>query len=242
MAGSVNQLHNKTGFPQGSTMSAAPILRVLVLLHDVEPPVIRRLELPGDITLPQLHPVLQRAIGWDNSHLYAFRCRDKRRDVFNKVRGDIYLEGWVAGDLINAETATIKEVLDTFKIKVREYIYDFGDNWTHGIKVEKVIAPEPGVLYPRLIEAQGRCPPEDVGGAYGFNHLLEMFRDPNHPDREDYCDWFDEGAELLDPEIFDPESLKSGGGGTCALLAGETGKISENEHKKRTRFPGLTSS
>jgi len=181
----------------------------MVLLYGVEPTVMRRLELPGDITLHQFHAVLQRAFGWESEHLYGFRCRDKRKGVIGKRRGNVYLEGPVADDLIDADTATFKELLDIFKIKVMEYVYDFGDNWVHGIKLEKVIAPEPDTLYPRLVEAVGRCPPEDVGGADGYNHLLEVVRDPNHPDREEYDYWIEEGAELLDQEKFDPEDLKS---------------------------------
>lgn len=34
--------------------------------------------------------------------------------------------------------------------------------------------------YPRLIEASGRCPPEDVGGPWGYGELLEAIADPKH--------------------------------------------------------------
>ena len=42
--------------------------------------------------------------------------------------------------------------------------YDFGDGWEHTIKVERLIGSQPGLIYPRLIEATRRCLPEDVGG------------------------------------------------------------------------------
>ncbi|HEX5863922.1 MAG TPA: hypothetical protein VF014_06645 [Casimicrobiaceae bacterium] len=38
---------------------------------------------------------------------------------------------------------------------------------------ERLSDPEPGLAYPRLIEATGRCPPEDVGGPCGYADLLD---------------------------------------------------------------------
>ena len=48
--------------------------------------------------------------------------------------------------------------------KTLRYVYDFGDGWEHSIKIERLLDPQPGILYPRLIEASGRCLSEDVGG------------------------------------------------------------------------------
>jgi len=39
--------------------------RVRVDLRDAEPPVWRCIELPGDLTLPRLHDVIQAAMGMD---------------------------------------------------------------------------------------------------------------------------------------------------------------------------------
>ena len=55
-------------------------------------------------------------------------------------------------------------MLEDAGTKTLRYLYDFGDGWEHTIKIERMTEPEPGVAYPRLIEAAGRCPPEDVGG------------------------------------------------------------------------------
>jgi len=34
--------------------------------------------------------------------------------------------------------------------------------WERTIKVERHLDPQQGLIYPRLIEATGRCPPEDI--------------------------------------------------------------------------------
>jgi Plasmid pRiA4b ORF-3-like protein len=49
------------------------IARLKVTLEDVEPAVMRRLDVPLTIRLDRLHLALQAAMGWTNSHLYEFR-------------------------------------------------------------------------------------------------------------------------------------------------------------------------
>ena len=44
-----------------------------------------------------------------------------------------------------------------------DYAYDFGDGWSHRLTVEKVLAPEPGVSYPRCVSGRRACPPELAG-------------------------------------------------------------------------------
>jgi hypothetical protein len=50
------------------------ITRLKVTLEDVEPAVMRRLDVPLTIRLDRLHLVLQAAMGETNSHLYEFRA------------------------------------------------------------------------------------------------------------------------------------------------------------------------
>ena len=58
-------------------MTSSPsIARLKITLDDVEPAVVRRLEVPLDVRLDRLHLVLQAALGWTNSHLWEFRARD----------------------------------------------------------------------------------------------------------------------------------------------------------------------
>jgi hypothetical protein len=53
------------------------------------------------------------------------------------------------------------------------YVYDFGDGWAHQLTVEKALAAEPGVAYPRCMSGQRACPPEDMGGPWGLPlHVL----------------------------------------------------------------------
>ena len=70
-----------------------------------------------------------------------------------------------------------------------QYVYDFGDDWDHSIRIERVYEAAPGMTYPRLLKATGACPPEDVGGAWGYEEFLEALTDPDHEQHEDMVHW-----------------------------------------------------
>ena len=136
-------------------MSPAAIARLKITLDNVKPLVLRRIEAPFDIRLDRLHLVIQAAMGWTNSHLYEIRA--------GGVGWGMTDPDWGDGPL-DARKARLIDVIEDVGTKTLRYIYDFGDRWEHTIKVERLSDPVSGVAYPRLIEAAGRCPPEDVGG------------------------------------------------------------------------------
>jgi hypothetical protein len=49
------------------------IARLKITLDRVEPTVMRRIEVPVDIRLDDLHLAIQMAMPWENYHLYEFR-------------------------------------------------------------------------------------------------------------------------------------------------------------------------
>jgi len=178
-------------------MSASTIARLKITLHDVKPVVLRRVEVPFDIRLDRLHLILQAAIGWTNSHLYEIRARDVGWST-------PYPDQDCGGDFLDARKASLGDVLEDVGTKTLKYLYDFGDGWEHTIKIERLIAPEPGILYPRLIEAKGRCPPEDIGGPWGYGELLEALADPSHERHRELKEWV---ADDFNPHVLDVDWL-----------------------------------
>ena len=77
--------------------------------------------------------------------------------------------------------------------------YDFGDGWEHEIRFEGSPKKEPGKKYPLCLEGERACPPEDVGGIYGFYEFLEALVDPKHEQHEEMLEW----GGNYDPEKFD---------------------------------------
>jgi len=79
-----------------------------------------------------------------------------------------------------------------------------GDNWDHTILIEKSVAAEAGVKYPRCIDGKRACPPEDCGGGWSYGSFLEAISNPKHPEHAEMLEWV--GGEF-DPEAFDPEAV-----------------------------------
>jgi hypothetical protein len=108
----------------------------------------------------------------------------------------------------DARKARLGDVLEDIGMKKLVYLYDFGDGWEHTIKVERLGDPEPGVLYPRLVDVSGRCPPEDSGGPWAYAELLEAIKDPKHERHVELTEWIgddfdpdDDSAEWLTAEV-----------------------------------------
>ena len=182
-------------------MSADTIARLQITLDDVKPAVLRRVDVPFDIRLDRLHLTIQAAMGWTNSHLYELRAGDVGWST-------PYPEADWSGDFLDARKARLGDVLEDIGTRKLVYLYDFGDGWEHTIKVERLADPEPGMLYPCLIEVSGRCPPEDCGGPWGYAELLEAIKDPTHERYAELTEWigddFDpdaDGAEWLTAEV-----------------------------------------
>jgi hypothetical protein len=80
------------------------------------------------------------------------------------------------------------------------YTYDFGDDWEHTVEIEKTQPAVDGEAYPCCVAGKGACPPEDCGGPWGYQHLLEVVADPTHPEYADQRTWVDED---FSPDHFD---------------------------------------
>jgi hypothetical protein len=174
------------------------IYQIKVTLLGTDPPVWRRLLVPADLTLEQLHDVLQLAMGWEDGHMHEFRIGQRR---FGKA--DPMERAFGGRPTASERTARLFNVLARAGAKA-VYTYDFGDSWDHQIVVEKRLAPEPGHAYPACLAGERHGPPEDCGGIPGFYNLLEAIRDPQHEQHEELLDWLGDG---FDPEAFSVDEV-----------------------------------
>jgi len=154
----------------GGQAAGPGVHRLKVTLRGSRPPIWRRLEVPSEITLVRLHQVVQAAFGWYGGHLW----------VFETPAGEY---GQPDAELGHADAAavTLDEVTPDIGDRIR-YVYDFGDDWRHDLVVEEVVAAQPGVAYPRCTAGRRAGPPEDCGGMWAYQDLLEVLADPAHPD------------------------------------------------------------
>ena len=170
----------------------APIYQIKVGLRGAKPPIWRRLEVPADLSLSDLHYIIQAAFGWDDSHLHVF---DTAYGDFG--RADRQLDHQAEAPV------TLEQVAPRVTSKIR-YLYDFGDDWEHEILVEKVFNRDPvAPVHPRCTGGRRAAPPEDCGGIWGYAELVEILADPRHPDHQERLEWLG----LDDPHQFDPAAF-----------------------------------
>ena len=186
---------------------ALAVHRVKITLRGAKPPIWRRLEVPSGITLLRLHQSIQAAFGWSEEHLWVFETPSgdygtADRELGHRSAGSAKLAGVAAlpGDRIR-------------------YTYDFGDDWVHDILVEDLLPAEPGVAYPRCTAGRRACPPEDCGGIWGYQDLLETLAEPRHAEHAELLEWLGlTTAAEFDPGHFDLGEVNEALSGLARVL------------------------
>jgi hypothetical protein len=177
-----------------------PVLAVYQLkamLTDSHPPIWRRLMVHSNITLAEMHRVLQVAFDWYDYHLHMFTAGGveygvPHPDDFREVKDERRTP-------LNSLLRKPKDRLD--------YEYDFGDSWHHRIVLEKILPAEPQLELPACTGGRRASPPEDSGGVWGYKRFLEALADPDHPDHEMYSEWI--GGTSFESEAFDPKEINA---------------------------------
>ena len=134
-------------------------------------------------------------MGWQDSHLHQFIIGNERYGV-----PDL---GWEDDDTIDEQVIKLSSVLQG-KTKLILYAYDFGDGWEHEIVLEKVLPLEPKETIPKCIHGERSCPPEDCGGIYGYQELLDIIADPDHEEHQNMIDWI---GGKFSPEYFNIDEV-----------------------------------
>jgi len=177
-------------------MTNNDIYQIKISLKDFTPKIWRRVLISANTELCELHDIIQLTMGWENAHLHHF-LKDKVY-YLEELDSDFNSENDVAyGDM------TVADLLTAEKDKM-EYEYDFGDSWKHEVLLEKILEADPAMEYPVCIGGKNSCPPEDCGGVYGYEHLLEVIKNPKSPEYDDMIDWV---GDDFDPKHFDLEEV-----------------------------------
>jgi hypothetical protein len=185
--------------PARKAARPAEIYQIKVTLRHIRPPIWRRIEVGSEIKLDKLHRILQEAMGWTDSHLHQFIVGDS---FYGQPDPDFDYDL----DMDDETKVKLNQIVSGEKFKFI-YEYDFGDGWEHELLIEKIGPPEDGVDYPRCLTGKRACPPEDVGGVWGYETFLEAMADPTHPEHEVYTEWI---GDEFDAEAFDLEGINIG--------------------------------
>ena len=101
-----------------------------------------------------------------------------------------------------------KKISNYFTMENRnaDYVYDFGDDWRHTIELESITPRDRDVAYPRCIEGENACPPEDCGGGGGFHRFKKSMSYLNAADHDEMVEW----SGVFDPKWFDLDLVRFG--------------------------------
>jgi len=154
------------------------VYQLKVTLTDSEPEVWRRVLVPAQISLAELHAVVQAAMDWDNQHEYRFRLG-------------------MAGEPLCKLNGGLSEAVAALGDQPLYYTYDFKSGWLHRIEVEA--AAEAAEDLPVCLAGAAACPPENTGGVWGFDELMARLEDTDDPE---YLDLLDKYGDF-DLEAFD---------------------------------------
>ena len=178
------------------TSKPTQVYQLKITLKDARPPIWRRVLAPDNLTLNQLHQVIQVAMGWYDAHLHEF-------EIAGASYGSPDFD--FGSDMKDDNRVRLSQVIGKNTKRFR-YTYDFGDGWVHVIEVEKILPYEQGRVYPLCLAGKRACPPEDVGGVWGYESFLTTISDPSDPEHEAMLEWV--GGEF-DPEEFDIEEVNA---------------------------------
>jgi hypothetical protein len=176
------------------------IYQLKVTLLGTKPPIWRRLLTPSDLTLAQLHDVLQIAMGWQNSHLHEFHARGRRIGVPDPDCAEVEM------GMEDERKVRLSSVLGVARAKIT-YTYDFGDGWEHSVVMEKCLSADPGTVYPVCTDGKFACPPEDCGGLGGYYDVLAALAHPDDKKHKDMLEWIDESYDPLAFSVDDVNTI-----------------------------------
>lgn len=175
--------------------SLREIYQLKIQLNDIRPPIWRRLLISSTSSLEDFHHAIQIVMGWTNSHLHQFVCGSSR---YGKIDPESDIDpGFTLHDEINFK---VKDLLKKEDDSIL-YEYDFGDGWEHKMTLEKILPYKKDQTLPFCIKGKRACPPEDVGGVFGYFDFLEKWSNEDHPEHKDMREW---AGDHFESESFSP--------------------------------------
>ena len=137
----------------GDFVSAEPavapgwICQLKITLTSMRMAPWRRVLVHSDVSLGDLHWVIQAALRWDDDHLHGFT-------VGSRTYGD---PGY---DMSDEDEIAVGQAFTRTRQRIG-YTYDFGDYWRHDIELERVLDADSSVTYPVCVAGSGAVPVED---------------------------------------------------------------------------------
>ena len=158
---------------------------------ELETPCIRRVMIPMSFSLYYLHDIIQNLFLWKDCHLHEFILKQSKSGRPMRIAmipspedEDFYGAGGY--EVLDERKITLEEVFS--KTDSISYEYDFGDGWTHEVRLVKTVG-DADIPAPICTELKGDAPPKDCGGPGGFSELIRILQNPKDPQYKEVVAW-----------------------------------------------------
>ena len=174
------------------------IYQFKITLKGIKPAIWRRIQVPENYSFWALHVAIQDSMGWQDYHLHNF-------SMLKPATGKMVNITFPDEDYRVFENKNLschrEKIAKYFFMDNRDayYIYDFGDDWEHSIKLEKILPAKEGIGYPLCTGGKRACPPEDCGGVFRYEMFLKILSNNKHQEYESMLSWV---GGKFDPEYF----------------------------------------
>ncbi len=179
------------------TPPASYILHISIAFSD--PLIWRRIQVPGTLTLSQLHHVIQESMEWSNSYVHQFLvgkiCYEPKQKIATLREAKRF-------DEIRYKLHTLEEDMRF----VFTYLYGAGEGWEHEIDLEEIVPPTRALKHPIIMAGERACPPETVSDIHEYQILLTALETPGHKHHNRLFELA--GRPDFDPGFFDLEAAK----------------------------------
>lgn len=174
-----------------------PVYRLRISLAFSNPFIWRTILVSGDLTLAQLHEVIQLCFGWSGESSHQF--------YVGKV---FYNMSSPNGEKKEYDEAnyTLHQLEEPMKWCFT-YFYDAGDGWEHDISLEEVEDSGGDKLILELIDGQWASPPEEIGNVHSYEDFLQALEEPANEKNKALLK--QHGIDRFDPELFDSNHINS---------------------------------
>lgn len=141
------------------------VIQVKISIKNTHPPIWRRLLLPIDMTLNDLHLVIQAAFGWHNSYSYRFDDAYKKYSDVSKDKDKFLFD--VNDD---SRKTRLNDVVYKEGQKIK-YEYYAKRLWELTLTVEKMFEKKPSVKMPACIGGR-KNPLQEDESWFAFNTIV----------------------------------------------------------------------
>lgn len=177
-----------------------------ITLLETQPKIWRTIQVPENYNFWDLHVAIQDAMGWLDYHLHEFNFLQDEEVIRIGLPDEEFGDDNI---LLDWEV----DIATYFKNTgiVARYSYDFGDGWEHLVELEAILPANASATYPLCIAGKRACPPEDCGGAPGFEELLATLQHGKADEKKALNTWLKNHAKNYypyQPEVFDPQAVR----------------------------------